>query len=333
VTVAFSGTLTCAYSISLSERSFSACGGAGSVNVTAPSGCAWTATSNAAWLTINSGGAGNGNGVVNYSVAANTGSGQRTGALTIAGQTFTITQAVGPQTFCVGQLVTGALTTDDLTQVRGERTYFYDVYRFNVASANTTVAIDLRSAQFDAAILLYQEVNNLLSFIATDDESGGYGDGRTENHNALLLMVLPGPGDYVIFATSANVNPNATGNYTLRLNTNVIQNLSYGANIANASISATDIQTSAGAYLDAYWFTGQQGDEVQIRMNSSAFDSFLILQANSGDPPIAFDDNSGGGRDALIRFRLPATGNYVIIATPYARNQTGAYTLTLNKTS
>jgi len=333
VTVAFSGTPTCAYSISPSERGFSAGGGAGSVNVTAPNGCAWTATSNAAWLTINSGAAGSGSGVVNYSVAANTGASQRAGALTIAGQTFTVTQAAGVQAISVGQPVTGTLTTDDLTQMRsGGRAYFYDAYRFSVTSANTTVAIDLRSAQFDAEIILYREENNRLTQMATNDELGGLGDGDTENHNALLLTVIPVIGDYVIFATSSAFAPPGLGAYTLRLNTNVMQNLSYGANLANASISTTDIQTSAGDYLDAYWFAGQQGDEVEIKMSSFAFDSFLILQTSSGGPPVAFDDDGGGGGNALLRFRLPATGNYIIIATPFAKNLTGAYTLTLNKT-
>ncbi|HKQ78305.1 MAG TPA: BACON domain-containing carbohydrate-binding protein, partial [Blastocatellia bacterium] len=334
VTVAFSGTPTCAYSISPSERSLSAGGGPGSVNVTAPSGCAWTATSNAAWLTISSGAAGNSSGVVNYSVAANTGASQRTGTLTIAGQTFTVTQAAGVQAISVGQLVTGALTNDDLTQMgSGGRSYFYDAHRFSVTSANTTVAIDLRSTQFDAEIILYREENNRLVQVALDDQSGGYGNGVIENNNALLLTTLPTLGDYVIFATSSDVAPNSLGNYTLRLNANALQNLSYGANIANASISTTDIQTSAGVYLDAYWFTGQQGDEVQIRMGSSAFDSFLILQASAGGAPIAFDDNNGGGRDALIRHRLPANGNYIILAMPYAKNLIGAYTLTLSKTN
>ncbi len=83
---------TCTYAIAPASQPFAAAGGAGSVNVTTQTGCAWTAASNAAWITINSGASGNGNGTVNFTVAANTGA-QRTGTLTIAGQTFTVTQA------------------------------------------------------------------------------------------------------------------------------------------------------------------------------------------------------------------------------------------------
>ncbi|HSC27807.1 MAG TPA: BACON domain-containing carbohydrate-binding protein, partial [Vicinamibacterales bacterium] len=49
--------------------------------------------SNAAWITIASGANGSGNGTVGYNVAANTTTSTRTGTLTIAGKTFTVSQA------------------------------------------------------------------------------------------------------------------------------------------------------------------------------------------------------------------------------------------------
>jgi hypothetical protein len=84
---------TCTYSISPGSASVAAGGGTGSVSVTAGAGCAWTAASNASFITITSGSSGSGSGTVGYSVAANTGTTSRTGTLTIAGQTFTVTQA------------------------------------------------------------------------------------------------------------------------------------------------------------------------------------------------------------------------------------------------
>jgi uncharacterized protein (TIGR03437 family) len=62
------------------------------VNVSAPLGCAWTASSTATWITITSAASGNGDGIISYSVAANTGTSSRTGTIGIAGQTFTVTQ-------------------------------------------------------------------------------------------------------------------------------------------------------------------------------------------------------------------------------------------------
>ena len=91
----FTATAACTYSISSTGQSFTSSAAPGSVSVTAGSGCSWTATSNASWITITSSSNGSGNGTVNYTVAANTSSTSRTGTLSIAGQTFTVTQAGG----------------------------------------------------------------------------------------------------------------------------------------------------------------------------------------------------------------------------------------------
>jgi hypothetical protein len=84
----------CSYSIAPTSQSFPSSGGTGTVGVTAGAGCNWTATSNAAWLHITSGASGSGNGTVGYSADANP-SAQRTGTLTIAGQSFTVSQSAG----------------------------------------------------------------------------------------------------------------------------------------------------------------------------------------------------------------------------------------------
>ncbi len=84
----------CTYALSAATRSVVIGGGTDSVNVTTVVGCAWTATSNVAWLTINSGASGTGNGTVNYTVAANSGA-ARTGTITVNGQTLTINQSSG----------------------------------------------------------------------------------------------------------------------------------------------------------------------------------------------------------------------------------------------
>ena len=92
-TVIQSGVTACSYTISPTSLSYSASGGSGAVNVTTASGCTWTATSNNSWITITSGSSGSGNGTVNYTVAANTGTTQLTGTITVAGQTHTVTQS------------------------------------------------------------------------------------------------------------------------------------------------------------------------------------------------------------------------------------------------
>ena len=91
-TVTVTQAAACVYTLGSTSKSFTAAGGTGSVSVTTIGGCTWTATSNDSWITVVSGASGSGAGTVQYAVAANSSKKVRTGTLTIAGQTFTITQ-------------------------------------------------------------------------------------------------------------------------------------------------------------------------------------------------------------------------------------------------
>ncbi|MBF0536980.1 MAG: DUF1566 domain-containing protein [Nitrospirae bacterium] len=82
----------CTYSITPTGKQFTSSVGNDSVSVTAPTECTWSAASNFSWITVTSGSSGSGNGSVTYSVTANTDAGQRMGTMTIAGQTFNVTQ-------------------------------------------------------------------------------------------------------------------------------------------------------------------------------------------------------------------------------------------------
>ncbi len=88
--------ITCTYTVSPSSQSMAATAGTATATVTTASGCSWTATDNQPWITITSGGSGSGNGTVSYSVTANTGTTQRSGALTIATATLAVVQSAPP---------------------------------------------------------------------------------------------------------------------------------------------------------------------------------------------------------------------------------------------
>lgn len=83
--------MVCQPALSSTSASVPATVASGNVNVTVAPGCAWNAASNVAWVSVSNSG-GTGNGSVNYTVQANTGA-ARSGTLSIAGQTFTVSQA------------------------------------------------------------------------------------------------------------------------------------------------------------------------------------------------------------------------------------------------
>jgi hypothetical protein len=85
-------SISCTGTISPTNYGFSSSSGTGSMAVTASSNCTWSATSNADWITVTSGSSGTGNGTVEYNISANTTGNNRIGTISIAGNTFTITQ-------------------------------------------------------------------------------------------------------------------------------------------------------------------------------------------------------------------------------------------------
>ena len=84
----------CTFSLSASGQSIPPGGGSGSFVVNTNASCSWTATANAAWLSVTSGASGSGTGTVAFSALANTGA-PRSGTITAGGQTFTVTQDTG----------------------------------------------------------------------------------------------------------------------------------------------------------------------------------------------------------------------------------------------
>jgi hypothetical protein len=90
----------CGFSLSPATVDIPASGGDGRTNVTAGGGCAWTAVSNASWITVTAGASGTGNGVVVFNAAANAGA-ARSGTIAIGGQTLTVTQQAAPCTFAI----------------------------------------------------------------------------------------------------------------------------------------------------------------------------------------------------------------------------------------
>jgi uncharacterized protein (TIGR03437 family) len=259
-----------------------------------------------------------------------------------------------------GDMATGSLTADDAIEMDENpnsqyfrKTYFIDLYRFRTTAPNTTIAIDLRGNTadpdpLDTNIILRRQDATGQTFIAADDQGGGFGTCPTPpgtckplevNNNSLLLTVLPEAGEYLIFVTSADVAPNDTGAYTLKFSTNVLTPLTYGQTVNGSFSTSTKVQTATGVYVDAYYFSGREGEAVRITMRAPApINSFLFLRERNGDEIVAKDDG-GGGNDAQISQVLPVnsaltvTRPFVIVATPLENNVVGNYTLQLERTS
>jgi hypothetical protein len=93
-------TAGCSYSINPTSVTAYGQAGTGSFGVTAPNGCAWTATpSDSSWITVQSPGTGVGSGIVYGSLTANNTGSTRTGSISVNGTPFDITQAASSCTY------------------------------------------------------------------------------------------------------------------------------------------------------------------------------------------------------------------------------------------
>ena len=82
---------TCTYTVSPLSIVVNQTGDGGTLNVTTATGCTWTTTSSVSWITINSP-SGTGSGSSFWTASSNAGGTPRTGSISIAGKTVTVTQ-------------------------------------------------------------------------------------------------------------------------------------------------------------------------------------------------------------------------------------------------
>ena len=99
---------TCTISISPTALTHESAGGSASIAVTAPAGCAWTAATPDAWISITSGSSGTGPGTVNYTVAANASPDTRAGSIAVGTARYDVSQKGRSAAVCTYDLSPGS---------------------------------------------------------------------------------------------------------------------------------------------------------------------------------------------------------------------------------
>ena len=148
-------TITCGYSIAPTSQTFGNAGGTGSVNVTTQNGCAWNVTNIPAWASTTGGGSGPGSGSWSYSVTAG---GPRTQTVTVAGQSFVLTElGVPTKTSVAGRnsqftLANAAAENWSSIDAVGGRSYCAQLAPAQTEQSRATPS--LRALRADASTLL-----------------------------------------------------------------------------------------------------------------------------------------------------------------------------------
>lgn len=290
----------CAVSLTPPTQIFERDGGTGSVSVVTGAGCAWTATSEASWLTINGNVSGSGNGTLTFTVAANTTSNRRTSVLRVGDQTLTITQAgvagsCAPVPIVAGQQVNGTLARGDCAARFGGGSQFFssgftlhnfaDLYTFTgragerVSFLPTTAPVVVLSPQ---GAPLNSYINN--------------GSG---SQLPVVTLNLPADGVYTI-----EYSGNTVGNYSFTLITTL------GA--CNYSVSAPsrdrfeaaggNLKINVSASAECLWNTAETASWVTVKSGAQGIGNGVVeleVAANTGESRI--DDFSVAGKSIRIQ--------------------------------
>ncbi len=197
-----------------------------------------------------------------------------------------------------------------------------DWYQFTLP-ADATVAMIMTSGDVDGYLSLTDASGKLLR---SDDNRYGFGD-------PLIIQYLSA-GTYRLAARSSS-SSSVNGLYEVDVRSILGPRPPFCAPKATLPIGGSVSGTASFAscqYIDAtfadvYRIQVTNSAPVDLRLNSSAFDAYLILLDSKGNL-VDQDDDGGGGTNARIN-RLLAPGTYYVIAKPVSDYTSGgAYTLT-----
>jgi hypothetical protein len=157
-------------------------------------------------------------------------------------------------------------------------------------------------------------------------------DGAGEGTNSRLSYTFASDGEYTLEARA--FSSEGEGDYTLTLEAAVPEpaptELAYGATI-QGEIVDEDPRDEDNRGFDAFRFSGEQGNRVQVIMRSGDFDTYLQIGSPEGDfyAMASDDDGLGEGTDSRLNYILPSTGEFILRASPLYADADGLYSLEL----
>jgi hypothetical protein len=271
-----------------------------------------------------------------YTVYANSLRANETGAYTLTvegGATAGPAQGTGSRpAIALGQTVEGRLDSSD---PRLSDNSYYDQYVYR-GSPGQQVVITMASRAFDTYLTWGRMSGSQVQTEASDDDSGG-------GTNSQLVATVPSNGIVVIQANSLGADQ--TGAYTLSLaGASGTQTQTRPAPAGAATVTAgqtitgslarTDPMAGDSSYFDQYIYRGSPGDRLRITLQSSAFDAYLVWGRLEDEGSLADaeqDDDGAGGTNSQLEVTVGGTGLYAVRANSFGPQQTGAYTLNVQR--
>jgi hypothetical protein len=235
--------------------------------------------------------------------------------------------AQSSQPLSVGARVEGRITDGDA--VAADDAYRYDDYALNLRAGQRIEAV-MRSEAFDAFLEVYRQGDD--APLASDD------DGLGEGTDSRLRFTAEQSGAYVLRARTLSGLDG--GDYSLSLAERQSagraprpSRIGVGQSVQGA-LAAGDPETIDGLAYDAFVFRARAGARFTIDLISDAFDPVVRvgrMQGGDFDELAMNDDGPDTGLNSRLVFTAPATGDFIIRATPLIAGGEGAYTLALSE--
>ncbi|WP_396592847.1 PPC domain-containing protein [Brevundimonas sp. R86498] len=225
----------------------------------------------------------------------------------------------------IGDTVTGALDASDGGNQSGQRA---DAMTFS-ATAGQRIVATVTSTAFDTYLELFSENGESAGgrySVSTDD------DGAGEGTDSRLSYTVPTDGQYTLEVRA--FAGDGDGPYTLTLKEAAPEpapvSLAFGTPV-QGEIVDSDPRDGENRAFDAYRFTGEAGNRIQVIMRSGDFDTYLQVGSPDGEfyAMASDDDGLGEGTDSRLNYTLPSSGEFILRASPLYADAEGLYSLEL----
>lgn len=265
-----------------------------------------------------------------YYIRANTLGADETGSYTLSLQRSgsTVQRPAGSvRNLTIGETISEELTADN--EMLQDSSYAQR-YRVQLA-AGQQVQITLQGDDFDAYLMLLDDEG---SIVARDDDSAGGTDARidftaTKSGPHIIIVNSLGKqeeGAFALFVEHMG-GPQAAESVEPEIN---IRPITIGRTVTG-TLTTSSAKLDDGTFYDVFTFLGEPNTTVDILLTSEDFDAFLLLGTfvDSEFTQLESDDDSGGGTDSKITYRIPDSGIYVIRVNTLGEGETGSYRLSL----
>jgi serine protease Do len=85
-----------------------------------------------------------------------------------------------------------------------------------------------------------------------------------------------------------------------------------------------------GSYFQEFYFQGQAGQRVRLRLASESFDTYLLLLDQAGNTLAENDDAAPSTTNSELTVTLPEDGEYSVIVNAYNPGEQGEFLLVVD---